>query len=314
MARYVLRRLGYLIVQVFWVATVAFVLIHLVPGNPVRAMLGQDAPAAQVAQVEHVLGLDRPILVQYVSWLGHVARGNFGQSVLGGWQVLPEVMSRLGNTLELIVGAIILSILIGIPLGAAAARRPNTWTDMILGWVAMAGISLPNFVIGTVLLLLFAVQWHVLPHLEFVAWTKNPLQHLELLVLPCVTLAAASGAVVMRMTRSSLLEVTRADFMRTARAKGLSEAAAVRRHALKNAMNPVVSILGLQVGALLGGTVIVETIYGWPGLSTLLLDAISNRDYPVIQGIVLAIAFLTVVVNLGVDLVYAYLDPRIRYV
>jgi peptide/nickel transport system permease protein len=178
----------------------------------------------------------------------------------------------------------------------------------------MAGISLPNFVIGSVLLLLFAVHWHVLPQIEFVSWSKNPIEHLELLVLPCVTLAAASGAVVMRMMRSSLLEVTGADFMRTARAKGLSENAAVRRHAIKNALNPVVSILGLQVGALLGGTVIVETIYGWPGLSTLLLDAISNRDYPVIQGVVLAIAILTVLVNLTVDIVYAYLDPRIRYV
>jgi peptide/nickel transport system permease protein len=314
MTRYVLRRLGYLLVQVLLVATVAFVLIHLVPGNPVRAMLGQDAPEAQVRQVEHLLGLDRPLLVQYVAWLGQVARGDFGTSVTGGWQVLPEVMTRLGNTLELILGAIVLSVLIGVPLGAAAARRPNSGTDLVLSWVAMAGISLPNFVIGSVLLLLFAVQWHLLPHLEFVPWSQNPVQHLELLVLPCVTLAAGSGAVVMRMARSSLLEVTRADFMRTARAKGLSEGMALRRHALKNAMNPVVSILGLQVGALLGGTVIVETIYGWPGLSTLLLDAISQRDYPVIQGIVLAIAILTVLVNLAVDLVYAWLDPRIRYV
>jgi peptide/nickel transport system permease protein len=313
MARYALRRLGYLLVQVLLVATVAFLLIHLVPGNPVRAMLGQDAPEGQVRQVEHALGLDRPILVQYGIWLGQVARGDFGTSVTAGWAVLPEVMTRLGNTLELIVGAIVLSVLVGVPLGAAAARRPNSATDLVLGWVAMAGISLPSFVTGSLLLLLFAVQWHLLPHLEFVPWRRNPVQHLELLVLPCVTLAAGSGAVVMRMARSSLLEVTREDYMRTARAKGLSEAMALRRHALKNAMNPVVSVLGLQVGSLLGGTVIVETIYGWPGLSTLLLDAISQRDYPVIQGIVLAIAILTVLVNLAVDLVYAYLDPRIRY-
>ena len=314
MARYVLRRLVYLVVQVFLVATVAFILIHLVPGNPVRAMLGQNAPEAQVRQVEHALGLDRPLLVQFVAWMGQVVRGNFGRSVVGGWSVLPEVMTRLGNTLELIAGAIIISVAVGIPLGTLAARRPNTTTDLVLSWVAMAGISLPNFVIGSVLLLLFAVHWHVLPQIEFVSWSKNPIEHLELLVLPCVTLAAASGAVVMRMMRSSLLEVTGADFMRTARAKGLSENAAVRRHAIKNALNPVVSILGLQVGALLGGTVIVETIYGWPGLSTLLLDAISNRDYPVIQGVLLAIAILTVLVNLTVDIVYAYLDPRLRSV
>jgi peptide/nickel transport system permease protein len=313
MLRYVLRRLGYLLVQVLLVATVAFSLIHLVPGNPVRAMLGEQASALQVAQVSHALGLDRPLAVQYADWLGQVLRGDLGRSVTGGWAVLPEVRLRLGNTLELIGGALLLAVAAGIPLGAVAARHPSTWLDLAVGSLAMIGISLPNFVIGSVLLLVFAVDLHVLPQVQFVPWRQNPVQHLQLLILPCLTLAAGTAAVVMRMARSAFLEQLGADYLRTARAKGLSEAAALRRHALRNALNPVVSVLGLQVGGLLGGTVIVETIYGWPGLSTLLLDGISQRDYPVIQGVVLTVAVLTVLVNLAVDLLYAYLDPRIHY-
>ena len=212
------------------------------------------------------LGVDRPFLVQYGAWLGGVVRGDLGQSIINGAPVEGEVARRIGNTLELALLAIGVALLVGIPVGMLAAVRANGGADLLVSSIAMLGLSLPSFVVGTVLLLVFALMLRWLPQHQFVAITADPRQHLELLILPVVTLAASTSAVIMRMTRASMLDVIRQDYLRTARAKGLTNVAVLMRHALRNALNPVVSLVGLEFATLLGGTVIVETIYNWPGL------------------------------------------------
>ncbi|MDQ3695533.1 MAG: ABC transporter permease [Chloroflexota bacterium] len=313
MGRYVSRRLLLLVVQVILVATVVFLLIRLVPGDPARAILGETASEEQVARVRSQLGIDRPIHEQYVSWIGRVARGDFGTSVISGRPVMLDIQQRIGNTVELIVLSTIAPLLIGIPLGIVAALRANRATDYALSSFAMLGLSLPSFVVGTIMLLVFGLMLRWLPPAQFVPWYVDPGQHLRVIILPVIALSLSSVAVVLRMTRSSMLEVIRQDYIRTARAKGLSGRLVILRHALRNSLNPVVSIVGLELAALLGGTVIVESIFNWPGLSSLLIAGVRSRDYPVVQGVVLLIAVLTVLINLLVDLVYGWLDPRISY-
>ncbi|MBA2518969.1 MAG: ABC transporter permease [Chloroflexia bacterium] len=313
MGRYVSRRLLLLVVQVILVATVVFLLIRLVPGDPARAILGETASEEQVARVRTLLGIDRPIHEQYVSWIGRVARGDFGTSVISGRPVMLDIQQRIGNTVELIALSTIVSLLIGIPLGIVAALRANRATDYALSSFAMLGLSLPSFVVGTIMLLVFGLMLRWLPPAQFVPWYVDPGQHLRVIILPVIALSLSSVAVVLRMTRSSMLEVIRQDYIRTARAKGLSGRLVILRHALRNSLNPVVSIVGLELAALLGGTVIVESIFNWPGLSSLLIAGVRSRDYPVVQGVVLLIAVLTVLINLLVDLVYGWLDPRISY-
>jgi peptide/nickel transport system permease protein len=311
--RYVSRRLLLLVVQVLLVATAVFLLIRLVPGDPARAILGETANEEQVARVRSLLGIDRPIYEQYATWLGRIARGDFGTSVISGRPVMLDIQQRIGNTVELIVLSTIVSLLVGIPLGILAALRANRLTDYALSSFAMLGLSLPSFVVGTLMLLVFGLILRWLPPAQFVPWYQDPGQHLRVIILPVIALSASSVAVVLRMTRSSMLEVVRQDYIRTARAKGLGDRLVILRHALRNSLNPVVSIVGLELAALLGGTVIVETIFNWPGLSSLLIAGVRSRDYPVVQGVVLLIAVLTVVINLLVDLVYGWLDPRISY-
>lgn len=313
MGRYVARRLLLLVVQVFLVATVVFLLLRLVPGDPARAILGETASEEQVAKVRSQLGIDRPFLEQYGAWFGRLLRGDLGTSVVTGRPVMLDVQQRIGNTIELIVLSTIVSLLFGIPLGIAAALRANRPTDYALSSFAMLGLSLPSFVVGTLMLLVFGLMLRWLPPAQFVPWSVDPGQHLRVVILPVLALAASSTAVVLRMTRSSMLEVVGQDYIRTARAKGLSGWPVIFGHALRNALNPVVSIVGLELAALLGGTVIVESIFNWPGLSSLLIGGVRARDYPVVQGVVLLIAVLTVLINLLVDLVYGWLDPRISY-
>lgn len=302
-----------LVVQVFLVATVVFLLIRLVPGDPARAILGETASEEQVARVRSQLGIDRPFIEQYGVWLGRLTRGDLGTSVVTGRPVMLDVRQRIGNTIELIVLSTIVSLMAGIPLGIVAALRANRPADYALSSVAMLGLSLPSFVVGTLMLLIFGLSLRWLPPAQFVPWSVDPGQHLRVIILPVLALAASSTAVVLRMTRSSMLEVVRQDYMRTARAKGLGASVVILRHGLRNALNPVVSIVGLELAALLGGTVIVESIFNWPGLSSLLIGGVRSRDYPVVQGVVLIIAVLTVTINLLVDLVYGWLDPRISY-
>ena len=313
MGSFFTRRIFQLLLQAFLAATVIFFLIRLVPGDPVRAILGENATEEQVQVVRGQLGLNEPVYQQYVDYLGNVVQGDFGKSVISGRPVMTDIRLRLGNTLELALISVIVSILLGIPLGIIAALKANRAPDVILSSTSALGLALPGFVVGTVLLLIFSLKLGWLPLGRFVSFRDDPVQHIKLIILPVATLSASAIAVVMRMTRSSMLEVVRQDYIRTARAKGLMERTVVVRHALRNSINPVISIIGLELAALLGGTVIVETIFNWPGLSSLLISGVRSRDYPVIQGTVLLICILTIVINLLVDIAYGLLDPRIRH-
>jgi len=311
--RYLARRLVYLVVQVILVATAVFMLLRLVPGDPARAVVGETATEEQVQVMRQRLGIDRPLYEQYVVWLGGVLRGDLGKSIINGDSIGGQVAQRIGNTFELTIVSTLVALLIGIPLGILAAVKANRLPDFAVSTIAMLGLSLPGFVVGTVLLLVFGLLLRWLPQQQFVTFAVSPGQHIQLIILPVVTLAASTSAVMMRITRASMLEVVRQDYVRTARAKGLPNGVVLFRHALRNALNPVVSLVGLELAVLLGGTVIVETIFGWPGLSSLLLAGVRSRDYPTVQGVVLVIAILTILINLAVDLVYGLLDPRIRY-
>lgn len=312
MGRFIARRLLTLIVQVLLVATIVFLMLRLVPGDPARAILGETATDEQVAVVRHRLGLDRPVLVQYGDWLSKAAHGNLGKSIISGRSVSGDIQQRILNSVELIIISVVLSLIIAIPLGTVAALQANRFTDYVLSTIAMIGLSLPGFVVGTVFVLFFGLILRVLPQSQFVPWSQDPVAHIKLLILPCATLALGNTAVILRMMRSSMLEVLRQDYVRTARAKGLRETLVVRRHIIRNALNPVISIVGLECSTLLGGMVIVEQIFNWPGLSSLLLSGVTSRDYPVVQGVVLVIAVLTILINVAVDITYAVLDPRIR--
>lgn len=301
----ILSRLRHTLPVVLGVATIVFLLIHLVPGDPVDVMLGESAVGADKAELRHALKLDRPLLIQYADFMGGLARGDLGVSFRSREPVSREILSRFPATLLLACASLAVSLLIAVPLGIAAAMRPRSWIDLLCGTTAMLGLSTPNFVIGPLLVLLFSIQLGIFPVSGYGGWRH--------LVLPALTLGSGMSAILMRMLRSSLLEETRQDYVRTAVAKGRSPLGAVLRHALPNALIPVVTVLGLQFGALLAGSVITETLFSWPGIGRLMVQAIDARDYPLVQGCVLFIALLTVGVNLAVDLLYARLDPRLRH-
>lgn len=312
MGPFIARRMLTLIGQVLLVATIVFLMLRLVPGDPARAILGETASEDQIEAMRGRLGIDRPIWEQYIEWLGNAVQGDLGNSIISGRSISGDIAARFSNSAELIVISVVASLIIAVPLGTIAAMRRNQFPDIALSSVAMLGLSLPGFVIGTLFVLLFGLKWGILPQSRFVGWGDDPVGHLKLLILPSLTLAIGNAAVLLRMMRSSMLEVLRQDFVRTARAKGLSERRVISAHTLRNAINPVVSLVGLEIATLLGGMVIVEQIFNWPGLSSLLLSGVLSRDYPVVQGVVLVIAVVTIVVNVLVDITYALLDPRIR--
>jgi peptide/nickel transport system permease protein len=313
---YTLRRLGLAAGLLWVVATVLFFSIHLLPGDPALLILGGDAAQAspeQLARVRARLGLDRPLVVQYLAWLGRVAQGDLGRSLLDDRPVARDLANRLPRTLQLVLPATALAVLLGIPLGTFAARRRGRLADPAASALALAGFSMPVFVVGMLLVLLFSLRLGWLPPTGYVPAGEDPAGFVRHLVLPVLALAAAPLATVMRMTRSSYLEEAARDFVRTARAKGLGEGAVGRRHVLRNALLPVASIVGLQVGSMFAGAVLVEYLFSWPGINALLLSALGARDYPVIQGVVLLASTLFVGINLLTDLCYAVLNPRIRY-
>lgn len=314
MARYVARRLLQSIVLIFVVASIVAVFIHLLPGDPAYNIVPEgQATAERVALVRQQLGLDQPLWVQYGRWFGHALRGDLGTSLFTSRSVAGDIASRLPRTFELTVVAVALGTLVGIPLGMLAALRRNGVGDWLISFAGIIGIAAPVFVIGTLLTLLFSITLKWLPASGYVAFTEAPVAHIQRLILPAVTLAALIVATTLRMTRSALLEVLGAEYVRTARAKGLSEPVVVREHALRNALLPVISATGLQLGSLLGGSVIVEFVFNWPGMGAYLIEAISRRDYPVVQGVVLVIAALFILLNLLTDLTYALVDPRVSY-
>ena len=311
---YALRRLLLAVPVLFGVSVLVFAVLHLAPGDPAAIMLGAQATKEDVVRLHRDLGLDQPLVIQYVRWMGHVLQGDLGRSIPLGRAVLPEVLLRFKATLVLTAGALLIAILLGLAAGIVSAVKQYTWLDRISMGVAVTGVSLPVFWTGIMLILLFALQLRWFPSSgmssPYGSGVADVLWHL---VLPAVTLGTASAAALARLTRSSVLEIIRQDYVRSARAKGLAERAVIARHVLKNAVNPIITVLGVQVGFLLGGAILTETVFSWPGLGSMMVRAIQARDYPLVQGGVLLIATTFVLVNLVVDLLYAVFDPRIRY-
>jgi peptide/nickel transport system permease protein len=304
MHRYLIRRLLLTIPVLLGVATLVFSLIHFIPGDPAQAMLGEGAAPEDIAQLRQRLGLDRPLLVQYGSFLQGLVRGDLGVSLRNDQPVLQQILERMPATAELAFASMAVAVLIALPLGIIAAVWRGTVVDHSAMTLSLVGISVPNFWLGPLLAIVFAVELGWLP-----VGGRGTLAHL---VLPAVTLGAALAAILARMTRASLLEELREPYVLAARAKGVSRSRAVLHHALRNSLIPIVTILGLQFGVVLTGAVITETIFAWPGIGRLLIQSISFRDYPTVQGCVLLIAVTYVGVNLLTDLTYGFLDPRIR--
>jgi len=313
MSRYVLRRLLVAIPSLLIATFIIFALPRLIPGDVVQLMLEDKAYGKDLDDLRAKLGLNRPVPEQYVAWLGQIARGDLGESLWTKRPVVEELARRLPVSLELGLLSLIFAIAIAVPIGVLAAARQDTVTDYVTRSLAIVGLSVPGFWIATLVLIVPAILWGWIPRRPFVEISRDPWAHLTNLVLPAAILGIASAAAILRLTRATLLEALRQDYVRTAWAKGHRERAVVLKHALKNALVPVVTVLGLQVSAILGGTVIFETIFGLPGMGRFLFDAINQRDYPVIQGVNLLIVAVVVVVNLVVDACYALLDPRIRY-
>jgi len=310
---YILRRLLVALLLMLGVASLVFVVIHLIPGDVASIIVGERATPEQVANVRRALGLDRPLAIQYLDWLSKVARGDLGNSLVSGRPVMDDLVLQLPRTGELMVSALWIAVIIGIPTGILAAVRRGSSTDLVVSTLGLMGLSVPSFVVGTLLALILGVYLRWLPISGFVPFGEDPAHHLKLLVMPSVALGLSMAGVVMRMTRSAMLEVLGEDYIRTARAKGMAERIVRYRHALRNAVIPVVSVVGVQAGTLLGGTVIIEFIFNWPGLSSLLIRGIFQRDAPLVQGVILLISGAFIVINLLVDVVNARLDPRIRY-
>lgn len=312
MLQYLLRRLIIAAVLALGAATLVFVLLHAVPGDPVRIFLGDFATEGQMQAVRQKLGLDRPLPQQYLAWLLGIAHGDLGTSLAQNTAVSTMLLERLPRTLELTFVSILLALVVGIPFGIGAALRRGRAPDVLLTLGALGSLSVPVYVSGTVLVLIFAVGLHWLPASGYVEFQQNPARHLSLLIAPSLTLASHLAASLARMSRSSVLEVIGQDYVRTARSKGLAEAAVMLRHVLRNSLVPVTTTVGVQAGNLLGGAVIVETIFAWPGLSSLMFRGIETHDYPVVQGCVLLISMLFILFTLVMDVVNVMTDPRLR--
>jgi len=313
---WVLRRIGISLVLVWIVATVVFMAVHLVPGDPAVLLLSQGGVApdpSAVAQLRHQLGLDQPLLAQYAHSMLGLLHGNLGRSMQDDSRVMPEILRRLPRTLELIVAGGVFGVAFGLPGGTVAAVRRGGAFDRVASWVAALALAVPVFVVGTLLVLVFAQRLRWLPAGGYVPFARHPLEHLAMLAMPAFTIGLPLAGVIFRMTRASVLDVAARDFVRTARAKGVPARRILTRHIVRNALMPVLTVLALQLGTLLGGTVLVEYVFNWPGLSGLLVDSVAARDYPEVVGIILVISVLFVGLNLVVDLLYAVLDPRVRH-
>lgn len=315
MGRYLAQRLAGAIPTLLGVSLLTFAFIRLIPGDAIAARLGTSTALdpEQLASLRSYFGLDQPLPVQFWTWLTSLLHGDAGYSIRTGRPVLVEIAQRLPATLELAVAAAVIAIAVGVPLGLVSALRPRSRLDVIVRIGGLVALSLPSFWLGTLIIVLFARYLRWLPNTGgYVEFVQDPLANLGLLLFPAITLGLALAAATMRMTRSAMLDVLGADYVRTATAKGLAPSVVVRRHVLKNGLIVVVTLLGIQVGQLLGGTVVVEEIFSVPGVGRMLLAAIVQRDYALVQGAVLGIAVLFVGVNIVVDLLYGYLDPRIR--
>jgi peptide/nickel transport system permease protein len=333
MIKYIVRRLIGAVPVLFGLSIILFCFVHLLPGDPAAAILGQHATPESVARMRSYLGLDLPLWQQYLAYLNDLVHGDLGSSIINNQPVLKEFMTRFPATIELTVAAMIYAVGLGIPLGRFAARHAQTWSDGAVTVISLLGISIPIFVLGLTLQYIFAVQLKILPatgrvdprlglvvQSNFVLIDSLLMGRLDIfidglrhLILPAIALGSIPLAIITRITRASVLDVANEDYVRTARAKGLRERRVDSRHIMRNAWLPVVTVIGIEVGGLLGGAVITETVFGWGGVGLYIVDAIENRDYFVVQSCILIFAFIFLLVNLAVDILYAFLNPRIRY-
>jgi len=311
--RLVLRRLVATVPVLLLVTAGVFALIHLTPGDPIDAMMAESVDATVKATLRRQLGLDQPIHVQYAVWMGRLLQGDLGRSIRNQEPVIENVRRRIRPSLQLAAFAMVISLVVAFPVGILSAARRNTPVDRVGTTFALFGICMPNFLIALLLIFLFGVTLRWLPISGYVDPFEEPLDGLRSLLLPAITLGLALAAVITRTLRSSMLEALAEDYVRTARAKGLSEGRVIRGHVLKNALIPVVTVLGLQLGTLIGGAVITEYVFALPGVGRLVVDAVFARDYPLVQGVILLIAVGFILSNLLVDLLYGWIDPRIRY-
>lgn len=315
MQRYIIRRLLQGLLVLFIASIIIFVSVRILPGDPILTRAGATNVWSEemAREMRHKFGLDKPLYAQYMDWIGGALRGDFGYSFFNQFSVTELIQRKLPATLELTIAAVVAAVLVALPLGIIAALKQNTWIDYIISGFVTIGMSLPGFWLGIMLAAIFAVTLRWLPSGGYVPFYENPGENLRLLILPASTLAIIFAAPIMRFLRSGLLEVLRQDYIRTARGKGLMENMVIFRHALKNALIPTVTILGIIVGSLLGGAVIIEWVFTWPGIGWLVVDAIYKRDYSIVQTVTLLITLGVILVNLLVDISYAFLDPRIRY-
>lgn len=313
MGAYVVRRVLQALVVLLGVSVIVFSLLHLVPGDPIRAALGTRFDQAVYDALRERTGLDQPLVVQYFSWLGSALTGDLGVSFRSGRPVTAVIMARLPATLTLAFAALVVALVIALPLGVVSAMRQGTKRDYAATMFSQLGISIPDFWMGIMLILFVSLYLGWLPPSGYVPLTQDPMNWLRHLIMPAVTVGVVTGSILTRFVRSAMLEILSQDYVRTARSKGLRERVVTKRHVLRNALIPVVTVTGMQLAFLLGGVIVVEIVFAWPGLGELTLIAIRARDYTVLQGAVLLFAFLFLVINLLVDLLYAWLDPRIKY-
>ena len=330
---YILKRLLMVVPTLFGVTVLVFLMIHLIPGDPAQVMLYPKGTPEQVEALRHKLGLDLPMLTQYFNWVVGALHLDLGSSVFSGEKVVTEILTRFPATIELTLSGMFIAIVLGIPLGVIAARNRNTILDYLCISISLLGVSIPVFWLGLMLMFLFSATLGLLPVSGRIAMGLSLQEYtgfyiidalisgnfhaawvtLKHMILPATALATVPLALIVRITRSSMLDVLSQDYIRTAKAKGLPSNRIIYRHALKNALIPVITVIGIQIGTLMGGAILTETVFSWPGIGSLVVDAINARDYPIIQGVVFIVALIMILANLLVDIVYAYIDPRIRY-
>jgi peptide/nickel transport system permease protein len=313
MKEYIIRRLVLLVPTVLGVSVIVFLMMHFIPGDPVSLLLGDYYTEATAQAIRAQYGLDKPLHTQYVLWLSRLFIGDWGQSIIANRPIFDDLVQRIPVTLELIVLSMTFALLIAVPAGVIAALKPYSWRDYSAMVTALIGVSVPEFFMGILLILFFSLLWGILPAVGYVPLSESVWDNLKHMLLPSVTLGLARAALLTRLVRASMMEVIRLDYVTTARAKGVREWAVVLKHALKNALIPTVTVLGLQVGFLIGGAIVVETVFSVPGVGSFGIAAISLRDYPQVQAFVLLFALGFVLTNLIVDILYAFLDPRIKY-
>lgn len=314
MVKMIFKKVFIVFFQLFFISIIVFSALRLMPGDPAVLALGTErgADPEAVAAMRETLGLNEPIISQYINWIGNIITLDFGESIFDGSSVTTYISERFPKTIELVITSVVLATLIGVPMGILAAIKRGGFIDTLVSSIAALGISFPVYIIGTFLIFLFSFQFKLLPASGYVPFVDNPVEFLKRLLLPALTIALGLASTIARMTRASMLEVLNKDFIQTLRAKGLNEKTVLFKHALKNSIISVITVVGLEIGGLIGGTVLIEYLFNWPGMSSLLVNSINDRDYPIIQSTILVIAGFYIIINFIVEILYGILDPRTR--